>query len=80
MRVQSYGLSTFNNRPYETLDKAIMLLSMGYRRLPDYPCFLKVLGYYVRVKLAKVSVKNANPNAVLSIDKSNQILKGGKSV
>ena len=80
MRVKDHSLSTFNNCLHKTFNKAVLLLSMRWGRIPDYTCFFKVLGCSIGVKFTKISVKNANPDAILSIDTSNKILKGGKSI
>lgn len=80
MRVQDYSLDTFNYRLHKRLGKAILLLSMECRRFLDDTCFFKVLSCYIKVKFIKVSVKDVNPNTVLSIDKNNKIMKGRKSI
>ena len=80
MRVNDFSSGTLNNRPHKPFYQSILLLNVRRKKLLDYICFFEIFSCQVWVEFAKISIKNANLNSVLSKNKYDKVLKNRRSL
>lgn len=71
--------SPFNYYFYKSFYKAVLLLNVRYRWLPNNTHFREIIYSRIRIKLAKIGIKNIYSNFILLSSKYYQSLKYSKS-